>query len=87
MLMLCVRACMQAIVAAIQANNPGRPIPNARVMGFASRPDANAFMLGLEDKVQGALHFAVASATSIGFTIQANTTARTSPAPAACHFC
>lgn len=69
-------AIAQGIVAAIQANNPGRPIAAAKVLGFATRQDANAFMLGVTDRVLGALHFSVdpATPTAIGFALQANTT-------------
>ena len=57
-------------------NNPGRPISPDRTLGFASREDANTFVLAdLDRRVSGALHFN-ASGMLLGFTLQTNSTVR-----------
>ncbi|KAL0019978.1 hypothetical protein WJX79_005180 [Trebouxia sp. C0005] len=64
----------EAIVAGIQANNPGRVIPNSKVMGFADRVAANNFMTLNPNKVTAAVHLDVTSAEAVGFTLQTNST-------------
>lgn len=60
----------------MRLNNPGRPIPADRVLGFASRQDSNAFLLAnLGRRVNGAVHFN-ASGAAVSYVLQTNSTVR-----------
>ena len=64
----------QAIARAIRLNNPGRPIPRARVQGFASREAANAFELANPQLVAGGLFFELDPTGNLAFIVQSNST-------------
>lgn len=65
---------LQAIVAGIRDNNPGRPIPASQVRGFASRDAANAYEKANPETVTGGLFFSRQSGGNIGFVLQSNST-------------
>ncbi|KAF8059445.1 ABCA9 [Scenedesmus sp. PABB004] len=67
---------VQAIVSSIQRNNDP-PIPDARVMGFASRADADAFIQSRERYVLGAVHFSEGPNSQLQYVLQTNTSTPT----------
>lgn len=58
----------------IKANNPGRPIPDDRVMGFATAAEVDEYLAANPDTVISAVHFNKLSDTEIHFGIQTNST-------------
>ena len=81
-------AAPQAVVRAIRLNNPGRPIPRARVLGFPSVEAANAYELANPQTVAGGLFFQRDPLGNLAFVVQSNSTVRSSlalcPSPPAC---
>jgi ABC-type multidrug transport system ATPase subunit len=75
-------ATVEALVAKIKANNPGRVIPDSRVRGFATPDDADDYMLNNHDQVTAAVNFDVgqpaggSSVTPVNFVIQTNSTVK-----------
>ncbi|CAN0901620.1 ABC transporter A family member 2 [Linum grandiflorum] len=60
------------IVRAIMANNPGRPIPDAKVKSFRNKLEVDAWLLANPIRTPGALHFKEVSNTVIRYGIQTN---------------
>jgi hypothetical protein len=68
---------MQGLVQAMMRNNPGRVIPDDRVLGFNNREEANVWLLANPDKVLGGVHFDENLGPSrIFYTIQTNSSVR-----------
>jgi len=63
-------------VRAIRLNNPGRPIPRARVLGFPSAKAANAYELANTQTVAGGLFFSRDPLGNLAFVVQSNSTVR-----------
>jgi len=63
-------------VRAIRLNNPGRPIPRARVLGFPSVEAANAYELANPQIVAGGLFFQCDPLGNLAFVVQSNSTVR-----------
>ena len=61
---------------AIRLNNPGRPIPRARVLGFPSLEAANAYELANPQTVAGGLFFQRDPQGNLAFVVQSNSTVR-----------
>jgi ABC-type multidrug transport system permease subunit len=66
-------ATAQELVQAIQAGNAGRPIPDDRVLSFATPSDANTWLLANPERVLGGVHFSEAGPTQVDFLLQVNT--------------
>ncbi|KAK7836999.1 abc transporter a family member 2 [Quercus suber] len=64
----------RGIAAKIMANNPGRPIPQTKVMSFRTPSDVDAWLMSDPMKCPGALHFAQRNSTVISYSIQTNST-------------
>ena len=66
---------MQAIVAAIRSNNPGRPIPTHQLSGGSLHaPLRTHTRRANPETVTGGLFFSRLSAGNIGFVLQSNST-------------
>uniref|UniRef100_A0A0D6R137 ABC transporter domain-containing protein n=1 Tax=Araucaria cunninghamii TaxID=56994 RepID=A0A0D6R137_ARACU len=65
-----------AIVKNIMANNPGRPIPSAKVKGFASPAAVDKWLEANPMRCPGALHFMERTSTVISYGIQINSTSK-----------
>lgn len=65
---------MQEIVTRIRNNNPGRPIAAARIQGFQTRTEANAYELAHPQSVLGGLFFQFDTAGNLAFVLQTNST-------------
>ncbi|XP_031091746.1 ABC transporter A family member 11-like [Ipomoea triloba] len=63
---------IQAIVAGILANNPGRPIPASKVISFASKDELINWLLQEPMRTPGALHFEEKNATVISYGVLTN---------------
>ncbi len=48
---------LQGVIQFMQANNPGRPISDDRVLGFSSPDDVNAWLMDNPERVLGGVHF------------------------------
>ena len=65
------------IAQLMMANNDGRPIPAAAVLGFPSPAAANAWMLANPRRAQVAVHFSVsADARTVGYGLQVNASSK-----------
>ena len=64
---------------AIRLNNPGRPIPRARVLGFPSMEAASAYELANPQLVAGGLFFQRDPLGNLAFVVQSNSTVRRRP--------
>uniref|UniRef100_J3MSS8 ABC transporter domain-containing protein n=1 Tax=Oryza brachyantha TaxID=4533 RepID=J3MSS8_ORYBR len=62
------------IVDAIRRNNPGRPIPADKVLGFNTPDEVDAWLFQNPMRCPGALHFQVINDTQIKYGIQTNST-------------
>jgi hypothetical protein len=67
-------ARVRGLVDAIRRNNPGRPIPADKVLGFRTPDDVDAWLFQNPMRCPGALHFQDISATQIKYGIQTNST-------------
>ncbi|XP_056686465.1 ABC transporter A family member 2 [Spinacia oleracea] len=63
---------VQRIVDAIMANNPGRPIPPAKVKSFGTQKETDAWFLDNPARSPGALHIVDRNTTVISYGIQPN---------------
>ena len=61
---------------AIRLNNPGRPIPRARVLGVPSVVAANVYELANPQTVAGGLFFQRDPLGNLAFVVQSNSTVR-----------
>eukprot|EP00271_Cylindrocystis_brebissonii_P002761 TRINITY_DN13562_c0_g1_i1.p1 TRINITY_DN13562_c0_g1~~TRINITY_DN13562_c0_g1_i1.p1 ORF type:complete len:960 (+),score=162.56 TRINITY_DN13562_c0_g1_i1:682-3561(+) len=68
-------AIITSLVANLTANNPGRPIPSSKVLGFATPDDVDAWLLQNPYRSTGALHFRITDA-GLGYGLQTNSTAK-----------
>uniref|UniRef100_A0A2N9H431 ABC transporter domain-containing protein n=1 Tax=Fagus sylvatica TaxID=28930 RepID=A0A2N9H431_FAGSY len=64
----------QRIISSIIANNPGRPIPQSKVLSFRTPTEVDAWLVSNPMRCPGALHFAERNATVISYSIQTNST-------------
>ncbi|CAO2206628.1 unnamed protein product [Urochloa humidicola] len=67
-------ARVRGLVDAIRRNNPGRPIPAEKVLGFRTPDDVDAWLFQNPMRCPGALHFQDINATQIKYGIQTNST-------------
>ncbi|KAG2583666.1 hypothetical protein PVAP13_6KG229500 [Panicum virgatum] len=67
-------ARVRGLVDAIRRNNPGRPIPADKVLGFRTPDDVDAWLFQNPMRCPGALHFQDINATQIKYGIQTNST-------------
>uniref|UniRef100_A0A0E0QIM3 ABC transporter domain-containing protein n=1 Tax=Oryza rufipogon TaxID=4529 RepID=A0A0E0QIM3_ORYRU len=67
-------ARVAGIVEAIRRNNPGRPIPAEKVLGFNTPDEVDAWLFQNPMRCPGALHFQVINDTQIKYGIQTNST-------------
>ncbi|XP_042011440.1 ABC transporter A family member 2-like [Salvia splendens] len=65
---------IQEIVRRIRANNPGRPIPEDKVISFRTPNDTDDWLASNPMQCAGALHFMDRNATVISYGIQTNST-------------
>ncbi|XP_047316814.1 ABC transporter A family member 2-like [Impatiens glandulifera] len=62
------------VVRRIKANNPGRPIPDDKVISFRTRSEVDTWLLDNTMRCPGALHFIDRNATVISYGLQTNST-------------
>eukprot|EP00249_Psilotum_nudum_P021774 c28239_g1_i1 orf=514-3321(-) len=67
---------VSVIVNNIMKNNPGRPIPSSKVLGFATTKDVNKWLLANRLRCTGALHFEERRSSVIAYGIQTNSTSQ-----------
>ncbi|CAL1368225.1 unnamed protein product [Linum trigynum] len=67
-------ASVGRVVSRIMANNPGRPIPEAKVKSFRTTGEVDAWLLANPMQSPGALHFREVSSGVISYGIQTNST-------------
>uniref|UniRef100_A0ACD5X2C7 Uncharacterized protein n=1 Tax=Avena sativa TaxID=4498 RepID=A0ACD5X2C7_AVESA len=67
-------ARVAGLVDAIRANNPGRPIPSNKVLGFRTPDEVDAWLFQNPMRCPGALHFQDINATQLTYGIQTNST-------------
>ncbi|KAL5220999.1 hypothetical protein ABZP36_025712 [Zizania latifolia] len=67
-------ARVAGLVEAIRRNNPGRPIPADKVLGFRTPDEVDSWLFDNPMRCPGALHFQDINATQIKYGIQTNST-------------
>ncbi|KAL8042208.1 hypothetical protein ABFX02_09G035200 [Erythranthe guttata] len=67
-------ARIEEIVRRIRVNNPGRPIPEDRVISFKTRNETDDWLASNPMYCPGALHFIDRNATVISYGVQTNST-------------
>ncbi|KAM6569736.1 hypothetical protein CsatB_017721 [Cannabis sativa] len=65
---------IRSIVAAIMANNPGRPIPSIKVKSFKTEAEVDEWLYRNPMYCYGALHFMERNSSVISYGIQTNST-------------
>ncbi|KAL4859820.1 ABC transporter A family member 2 [Chlorella vulgaris] len=68
-------AAAQGVIQFMQANNPGRPISDDRVLGFTSPDAVNAWLMDNPERVLGGVHFSFneAAPSQVDYLLQVNT--------------
>ncbi|KAJ7195011.1 hypothetical protein O6H91_Y513100 [Diphasiastrum complanatum] len=69
-------ARISSIVTNIMNRNPGRPIPSAKVLGFATTDDVDRWLSGNPMRCTGAIHLQERGPSVIAYGLQTNSTSK-----------
>lgn len=67
---------VESIVTGLRTNNPGRVIPESRVLGFDTPEEVDDWMRANPERVLSAVHFEILEDKVVQFGIQTNSTPR-----------